>query len=268
MPEPRQEVASAVARGAIWVLGGFDPNRRSSDSVFAFGAGAWIKGPALPQRIDHAAAAELDGTLYYAGGFSDGTTEAALYGYATGGGWAARAPLHHPRGAHALLSVAGRLYAIGGNGPAGDEPVVEEYNPGADAWSDVATLPAPRNHVAGFVYKGLACIAGGRSPNVARVDCLDTTSHAWSRLPDLPVATSGAGAGVLGDQAFVAGGENAGESTLVPAVFRFNGRAWTSEAMLVPRHGIQLAAGGGRLWACGGATAAGYAASPRCTSIA
>ncbi len=268
MPEARQEVASVATGGAIWVLGGFDLNRRSSDSVFIFGAGTWTRGATLPHRVDHAAAAELDGTLYYAGGFMDGAAQGDLLAFATGGGWAARSRLHHSRGAHALLAAAGKLYALGGNGPAGDEPVVEEYNPSTDAWTDVARLPAPRNHVSGFVYRGLACIAGGRSPNVARVDCLDPADHAWSRLPDLPSATSGAGSGVLGDQILIAGGENAGESTLVASLFRFTGQAWASEPMLIPRHGIQFASDGGRLWACGGATAPGYAASPRCTSIA
>jgi hypothetical protein len=38
--------------------------------------------------------------------------------------------------------------------------------------------------------------------------------------------------------------------------------------MLNPRHGVQLAFFGGRAWACGGATAAGYQAAADCTSIA
>ena len=268
MPEARQEVASAAVREDLWVLGGFDSARRSSDSAFLFSAGVWSRGPALPSRVDHAAAAVLDGTVYYGGGFRDGPAQAALYAYVAGSGWTAKASLHHARGAHALLAVSGHLLALGGSGPSGNEPTVETYDPTSDAWSDLATLPGPRNHVAGFVFKGLACVAGGRAPNLARVDCLDPVGRTWSRLPDLPAPTSGAGAGVLGEQVIVAGGENAGESTLVPSVFRFNGQAWSTEAMLLPRHGIQLAASGSRLWACGGATAPGYAASPACTSLA
>ena len=88
-------------------------------------------------------------------------------------------------------------------------------------------------------------------------------------MPDLPLPTSGAGAAAVGGQVVVAGGENAAESTLVGHVFRFTGGSdWTDEPMLVPRHGFQLAVFGGRAWACGGATAAGYQASTACTSIA
>ena len=100
------------------------------------------------------------------------------------------------------------------------------------------------------------------------MDCYDPASNGWARLPDLPFPTSGAGATALGRQVIVAGGENAGESTLVDHVFRFTGGSgWTDEPMLSPRHGIQLAPWGGRAWACGGATAAGYQAAADCTSI-
>ena len=268
LPEPRQEAATAVARGALWVLGGFDPNRRSSDSVFALGAGTWLQGPRLAQRVDHASAADLDGTLYYSGGFSDGPALTALYAYRPPTGWTRLAPMRHARGGHALLALGGKLYAIGGNGPGGNEPAVEQYDPAADAWVDFAVLPDPRNHVAGFVYRGLLCVAGGRTPAVARVDCLDPAGRSWSRLPDLPSPTLGAGAGTLGDRVIVVGGEDAAEANLVPQVFAFDGQAWATTAMLVPRHGIELAPFGGRLWACGGATSAGYAASATCTSAA
>jgi hypothetical protein len=136
-------------------------------------------------------------------------------------------------------------------------------------WNDVATLPVPRDHGAGFAWQGLACIAGGRFPTTARVDCYDPVSSGWARMPDLPFPTSGAGAIALDSQVVVAGGENAAESTLVDHVLRFTGgSSWTDEPMLVPRHGVQLAIFGGRAWACGGATAAGYHAAADCTSIA
>jgi hypothetical protein len=175
----------------------------------------------------------------------------------------------HPRAAFGLVAVGNHFYAIGGIGGGGEVGAVEAYDPVADHWSDVATLPLPRDHVAGFSWQGQACVAGGRSPTTARVDCFDPVSSAWTRLPDLPVPTSGAGASALGGQVLVAGGENAAESTLVDHLFRFTGgSAWSDEPMVSPRHGIQLAPWGGRAWACGGATAAGYQATTTCTSIA
>ncbi|TME16703.1 MAG: hypothetical protein E6I70_12180 [Chloroflexi bacterium] len=65
----------------------------------------------------------------------------------------------------------------------------------------------------------------------------------------------------------MAGGEDPNESLLVTQVARLRGSAWSAEAMLVPRHGIQLALFRERLWACGGATAPAYQASAACTSF-
>ena len=49
MPLPRQEVASAaLADRALYVVGGFDPNRRSSTEVQVFD-GAWPQG--IPVQI-------------------------------------------------------------------------------------------------------------------------------------------------------------------------------------------------------------------------
>ena len=108
---------------------------------------------------------------------------------------------------------------------------------------------------------------GDRTPLVARVDCYDPAQNAWTRLPDLPVATSGAGAGVLDDEIVVAGGENPQTLVLINQVARYRGGAWTSEGMLVPRHGLALTSFGGRLWACGGGSQSQVHPVPDCTSI-
>jgi hypothetical protein len=271
LPLPRQEVAEGVQSGSpdsLWIVGGFDPQRRSSATVQYFTNGGWVAGPAYPFPVDHAAAATAEGRLFVAGGNSNGAVRADVFRLKQGlDGWEPLAPMHHPRGALALVSMGRWLYAIGGLA-GGEVAPVEVYDTMQNAWSDIALLPGPRDHLAGFGWRGLVCVAGGRSPITSRVDCYDPTANSWSRLPDLPVPTSGAGALTLGRQVIVAGGENAGESTLVDHVFRFTGDvSWTDEPMLVPRHGIQLADFGGRAWACGGATVAGYQAAVSCTSI-
>jgi N-acetylneuraminic acid mutarotase len=268
MPLARQEVASASTGLPLFVIGGFDAGRRDSNSVLVYSGGSWGRGPDLPVAVDHPSAASYEGTLFVAGGNSGGQALGSVFRLEEAG-WTRLRPMGHPRAAFGLVTLGGRLYAIGGLGGGGEVAAVEAYDPAVDRWSDVATLPLPRDHVAGFAWQGQACVAGGRSPNTARVDCYDPASNGWTRLPDLPFPTSGAGAIALDGQVIVAGGENAGESTLVDHVFRFTGgSAWSDQPMLSPRHGIQLAPWGGRAWACGGATAAGYQASNTCTSIA
>jgi non-specific serine/threonine protein kinase len=266
MPEPRQEVASASVDGRLYVLGGFDSGRRSTSSVFIYD-GTWRNGPELPVALDHPAAAVLDGRLYLAGGYAAGPASRRVFRL-EGDRWTELAAMRYPRGALALAAAAGLLVALGGSNGAQNLSPVEAYDPAANAWRDIGTLPVPRNHITGFSLEGQACAAGGRFPNSPRIDCLDPRSGAWKRLPDLPTPTSGAGAGELAGTVIVAGGEDAEESRLVTELHRLSAGGWTSEPMLVARHGVSLAQHQGRLWACGGADQPGYHAVTACTSIA
>ncbi len=255
-----------MAGGLLYVIAGFDSAGHSTSGVFVYDRVRWASGPRLPTPLDHPAAAAGDADLYVAGGFSNGHTSAQVFRLA-GDHWDEMPPLHHPRGALGLVGIGSKLYAIGGNDGNNQVPTTEVFDTATRAWQDLAPLPAPRNHVASFVYQGMACVAGGRPPNVASVDCYDPTSSAWQRMPSLPAATSGAGAAALADQVVVAGGENTDNNTLVGALDRLQGGTWRTEAMLHPRHGIQLAVLDGRAWACGGGTSVGVSAVNFCTSI-
>jgi non-specific serine/threonine protein kinase len=263
LPEPREELAASALNGTLYVIAGYDLNGSDTNTVFTYN-GAWSFGPPLPQALNHPAAAVLLGHLYVVGGFAGGQATAITYRFA-GDHWQQVASLHHARAALALVPLGGRLYALGGRDSAmGSVGTPEVYDPLAGTWSDLPAMPVPRHHVAGFVYQGMACAAGGKFPYTARVDCFDPASSAWRRLPDLPQATSGAGAAVLGDDVIVAGGQG---DTVVPWLFRFDGHSWQREPMLLPRHGMQLAMLMGRAWACGGGTVAGLHPTSLCTSM-
>lgn len=255
--------------GKLYVMGGFNAAGASLDTVYVFDGTAWATGPALPLPLDHASATTLGGQLYIAGGHSNGRDSARLFRF-DGDHWTALASMHFARSGHALIADAGKLYAIGGNSVSGNVAAVEAYDPSSGSWTVVSSLPVPRNHVSGFVAGTEACVAGGRYPTTARVDCLDVTADTWSRLPDLPRATSGAGAAAFsaGGDVVVTGGQNATETAIVDQLTRNAGAGWsTPEAMLVPRHGFELAIFAGRAWACGGGTAPGLHPVATCTSI-
>ena len=270
LPAAVEETGAAAAAGKLYVLGGFDAAGRSLDSVYVFGGGAWTSGPRLPLPVDHASAASFDDKLFIAGGHSNGSDSARLFRL-DGAAWSELAPMHVARGGHALVAFGGRLWAVGGNSTfAGNIAEVEAYDPAANTWTVMTSLPMPRNHVSGFSNGNAICVAGGRSPATARVDCFDPATGAWARLPDLPRATSGAGAAQLPDRRVVVmGGENAGESAMVDQLTRYSDPGgWTAaETMLVARHGFQLAVLGDRAWACGGATAPGLHPVATCTSV-
>jgi hypothetical protein len=269
LPTPIEEAAAASAGGKLYVMGGFDAAGASLASVYVFDGTSWAAGPPLPLPVDHPSAATLDGRVYLSGGHSNGADSARLFRL-DGDHWTELARMQFARGGHALVAAQGRLFAIGGNTARGQVAAVESYDSAANAWSEPTTMPSPRNHLSGFVVGGSVCVAGGRYPTTARVDCLDVAQATWSRLPDLPRATSGAGAVTfLGGAVVMVGGQNAGETAIVDQFTSYMpGKAWsTGETMLVPRHGFELAIFGGRAWACGGGTAPGLHPVATCTSL-
>ncbi len=270
LPAAVEETAAAAGGGYLYVMGGFNAAGASLDSVFVFDGSAWSSGPRLPLPVDHPSAASLDGHVYLAGGHSFGRDSRRLFRL-DGDHWTELAPMHFARGGHALVAAQGLLYAIGGNTSRGQVAATESYDPGANAWTVLPALPAPRNHVSGFALGGLVCVAGGRYPTTARVDCYDTASGAWSRLADLPQATSGGGAATfMGGDIVVMGGQDASETRIVDQLVYYSaGKTWSStERMLSPRHGFELAVFGGRAWACGGGSAPGLHPVATCTSVA
>ncbi|TMF26512.1 MAG: hypothetical protein E6I36_00930 [Chloroflexi bacterium] len=269
LPAAVEEAAAAAAGGKLYVMGGFNAAGQSLSTVYVFDGTTWSTGPRLPLAVDHPSAATLDDHVYIAGGHSNGRDTPRVFRL-DGDSWTEVAPMHYARGGHALVSAVGRLYAIGGNTASGNVGPTESYNPATNGWNVLADLPSPRNHLAGFSVDDVACVAGGRSPNTTRVDCLLLVTGVWSRpISDVPSPTSGGGAVAFpnGD-VIAAGGEDAGESRIIDQLVYLRGASWVSAGtMLSPRHGFQLAIFNGRAWACGGGSAAGLHPVATCTSL-
>jgi hypothetical protein len=270
LPVAIQEAAAASTTGRLYVVGGYDAARNSSAATLVYDGTAWHDGPALPIAVNHPGAAVIAGAVYVAGGFTpNGATNRVFVLEHGATSWRELAPMRRSRGALALLSLHGHLYAIGGRDGTNQVATPETYDPQAGAWTDLPAMPAPRNHLAGFVDADLICVAGGRTPDTTgAIDCYDTTTAAWHTQATLPTATSGAAAALINGVTLVAGGEPSNETRLYQSVQAFQAGNWTTEPMLVPRHGTAFAIFGGRLWTCGGATAPGFQAVPTCTSIA
>jgi hypothetical protein len=269
LPAPVEETAAAAAGGKLYIMGGFNAAGASLSTVYVFDGTSWTSGTRLPLGLDHASATTLNDQVYIAGGHSFGADSARLYRL-DGSSWTQLAPMHYARGGHALIAAGGKLYAIGGNTARGNVGPAESYDPASNSWTVLASLPVPRNHVAGFDGGGVACVAGGRSPTTGRVDCLEVNVLEWKRqLADLPVPTSGGGSIAFNDgTAIVLGGQDASETRIVNQFVYLVGENWVGAGtMLVPRHGFELAMFNGRAWACGGGVAPGLHPVATCTSI-
>ena len=72
MPAARQEIATAVLNGLIYVIGGYDSSGQSTSSVFVYNpqSNTWSIAASLPIVNNHGAAAVASGRLFAFGGVS------------------------------------------------------------------------------------------------------------------------------------------------------------------------------------------------------
>ena len=116
LPEPRTEVAAAVVRGEIVVVGGFTADGGNSARVDAYSIAnnRWRRLPDLPVAVDHAAAASANGRVYVVGGYGRDRAPLDSAFALENGAWRRLASLPDARAAAAAAIAGGRLYVLGG----------------------------------------------------------------------------------------------------------------------------------------------------------
>ncbi len=125
--------------------------------------------------------------------------------------WVNGAPLPEPRGRFALVSFDGRLYAIGGETPAGVTGSVVVYNPTEDAWSPAADKPTPAANLAAVVLDGRIYAIGGSTQQgipLSAVEIFDPEIGTWTSAPVLPAAQTAHAAVAWKGKLYVVGGYN------------------------------------------------------------
>lgn len=263
LPVVLQEISAVALDGRIWIVGGFEDFRDvGTVRIFDPSSGEWTLGPALPAPRHHIALALVGGDLYVLGGMETVGFDLVDTAWVLRAGareWTALAPLPEARAAGFAGVVDGAIYLVGGQGP-GD--VLSEgtliYDPTTNAWTIGATIPSPREHLAGFVYDGEIWALGGRaftlSTNTAVVEIYDPSTDAWRIGPSLRLARGGFAASVLDDVAYVVGGEQPDRALNEAEALDLPGGEWRAiERVPTPRHGHAMATAAGRVWVVGGA---------------
>ena len=271
MPTARQEVASAVAGGKLYVLGGLG----GGTAVEAFDpeTGQWESLPPLPMGVHHGSAAALDGKVYSIGGFLDGT--APLFSMPLAevfefdperGDWQGRAPLPSARGGLFSLAWEGKIYAIGGRDALNSIRSVSVYDPSTNQWSPGADLPAALDHLAAAALGGKIYVAGGRrtqngsfAGNDPSLFSYDPSQDDWDPGSPLPTARSGHAAASLGGFLLVMGGEIPGVFSLNEVYDPPNDRWFRLQDLPTARHGFAAGVIGNRIFTAGGGLVAGLA---------
>jgi serine/threonine-protein kinase PknK len=268
-PTARQEVASAVLDGKVWVIGGLAASGASSVvEIYDPAADRWSTGPPLPLAVHHEAATVYRGEIVVLGGFVDAGT---LYGQATdrafalrNGAWVELPRLRRPRGAAAAAVVGDALVLVGGRDAVALVATTEVFD--GTSWHDAAAIPTPRDHLAAVSDGRSVFTVGGRfvSPGAttAVTERYDPAANAWERLAPMPTARGGLGATLVGGRIVTAGGEDpTGTFAEVEAYDIASARWSTLPPLPTPRHGLALERVGTSVLALTGGTVYGVAPS-------
>src|SRR5436309_3709857 len=269
---PRSEVAAAVFRGIVYVVGGFGGGNIAETYV----ADKWSAAPRYPIAVDHAMAVGVDtaGTpgLYVFGGNVNGVSVARSFRFFDDQGWREIAPMPAPRSQGAAVAIGGRIYIVGG--AQGDRLVSPTfvYDTAADRWSTAAPLPTPRDHLAAAAIGGRVCAVGGRRlsvlQNLAVFECYDPTTDSWQAMPDAPTARGGIGAATIGSRLFVTGGEQPIGTFKELDIFDSASAKWTRGPDLpTSRHGLGVVAVGSTLYVMSGGPTPGVSQTAVCEAL-
>lgn len=272
--EPRTEVAAAVTRGEIVVVGGFTADGGNSARVDAYSIAGdrWRRLPDLPVAVDHAAAASANGRVYIVGGYGRDRAPLDAAFALENGAWRRLAPLPDARAASAAAIAGGRLYVLGGvDGRRSLTRVAFALDLRTGRWSRLPG-PSPREHLAaaaaGTRVYALAGRSAGIDTNTALFEAYDPRTRRWTRLAPVPQARGGTGAALVNGRIVSIGGERPEGTIRSVYAYELRTKRWRRLADLPsPRHGLGVVAAAGRVYAVAGGPEPGLTVSGAVESL-
>ena len=123
--------------------------------------------------------------------------------------WEHHTPLSTARAAMALTSMDGAIFAIGGRSENGISGMVERYDPGVDAWEQLAEKPVPVHDTRAVALGGRIYVAGGEDAAGGVTDLVevyDPIEDSWDLVAPLPQARSAFAAAEYEGRLYIFGG--------------------------------------------------------------
>ncbi|WP_064080035.1 serine/threonine-protein kinase [Rhodococcus opacus] len=261
-PIARQQTATAVADGTIWVLGGLDnagstPKVEGNDPAID----TWKAGPDLPVPLNHAMAVEYGGELVILGGWVPkgpnltGTTSDRVLALRNGK-WVDLAPMNEPRAAGAAAVVGDRIVVAGGQADGELVATTEVFD--GTKWTTVSDIPTPREHLAAVSDGTYFYAIGGRDlasdQNTAAVERYAPAADTWTTLPAMPTPRGGLGAAFIDGRIVAVGGEQPTKVLSTVEAYDVASGTWSPlPPMPTGAHGMSVATVGHTVYAIGGA---------------
>lgn len=200
MPTARDQGATAVLAGRIWVIGGVNPlapeqngfSRLSINEAFTLATGTWTSAAEMPTARGSVRADTLNGRIYVVGGSTgvQALDTVEVYDPSTDS-WTVGPSLPAPRLNHALASINGKLYLAGGEGSAREARAeLFVFDPVTGEWSEGPAMPTARLRTGSAVLQGKLVVLGGRLDTDGfsdAVEMYDPGTNEWATLPPLPM---------------------------------------------------------------------------------
>lgn len=272
LPTPIRAGHAAVLGGKIYYIGGNVGIDTPVGTTYVYDqwSDSWSPGPAMPTARNWGAVAVLPDRIHIVGGVNANepvsvasrlfVNEAFIPGQNS---WQTYSPMNFARGGAPADTVDGRFYVIGGSrGPLALDSV-EVYNPSADSWASVPSLPGPLLVPSVGSIGGKLYVAGGEGrpccPSVSDLLIFDPDVGAWTPGPPMSTARSYAASVVLDRKLIVIGGVGNGGNILSEVeVFDPNAGTWSpSEGLAVPLRDANAVVLDGVIYLIGGQTSSG-----------
>ena len=207
MPTPRRAASAVTVAGKIYICGGVSFKERRGKKIattiktveaYDPQADTWEKKADMPGGRNNAGTAALDGKIYIIGGspVTAGNASNLFESYDTATDtWAKGAKPKEKRYEPAASAVNGKIYLMGGFRK--DRiwiPVVEEYDPATDAWTEKgAHMPTPRRFwslTAPVAGEKIYAIGGWdeKGKIVKSNEAYDPATDKWAELVKMPTA--------------------------------------------------------------------------------
>jgi N-acetylneuraminic acid mutarotase len=262
-PESLTGHAGAVVRDKVFICGGMGLKNEGHFFREAWLVdpikGDWTPLPEAQVARGMAAAVELNGSVYLAGGFTwSGETLGSVERFdLKTSRWTTVASLGVPRSRLSMVALDDKLYAVSGmrggrqtNG-ALNEPSIEEYDPAKNTWRVAGKLNHARHGFALTTWQGRIYVFGGNDGET------ETSGEVWdpktgksADLPNMPISRGFGGVVVRDGRMICFGGHPPGSH---PSGFNPDTATWKEVAApdIELRRMVSFVLAG-KLWTIGG----------------
>jgi len=263
LPSYRYEFSATELNDEIYVVGGVQlpsvwiPTKLVEK--YNVKDDTWKTIAPYPKFVHHTGAVACLGKIYVVGGNGIRIMPRNdVYAYdSTNNSWERKANLSVARGAHGVVVINNKIYAVGGGINKEPVDVLEEYDAHLNTWTTKAPMPTKREHITAVNALGklhvLGGYAGNRFNNLNVHEAYDPKTNTWQTLAPLPYMVSGLAAATVGNSIFIVGGEQGWAVSGEIHEYLVNEDKWIRRANLpVPRYALTATAVGNNIHVIGG----------------